>query len=76
MDSRFTYNPNFRVDSLPQQPKSPGIPHGIREILPAGQLVDDSDNSEDEVHSSGFEWEVSRGVFTHPQVSKFRGWHP
>ena len=37
------------------------------------QLVDDSDNSEDEVHSSGSEWEVSRGVFSHPRVSKFRG---
>ena len=30
------------------------------------QLVDDSDNSEDEVHSSGSEWEVSRAVFSHP----------
>ena len=36
MDSRFTYNPNFHVDSLHQQPQSPGIPHGISEILPAG----------------------------------------
>ena len=38
MDSRFTYNPNFCLDSLPQQPQSLGIPHGIREILPAGAL--------------------------------------
>ena len=37
-DSRFTYNPNFYVDSLHQQPQSPGIPHGICEILPAGTL--------------------------------------
>ena len=36
VDSRFTYNPNFWVDSLSQQPQSLGIPHGIREILPAG----------------------------------------
>ena len=35
-DSRFTYNPNIHVDSLHQQPQSLGIPHGIREILPAG----------------------------------------
>ena len=25
------------MDSLHQQPQSPGIPNGIREILPAGQ---------------------------------------
>ena len=36
VDSRSTYNPNFCVDSLHQQPQSPGIPHRIREILPAG----------------------------------------
>ena len=38
MDSRFTYNPNFNVDSLHPQPQSLGIPNGIREILPAGLL--------------------------------------
>ena len=38
MDSRFTYNPNFHVDSLHQQPKSLGIPCRIHEILPAGSL--------------------------------------
>ena len=37
VDSRFTYNPNFHVDSLHQQPKSLGIPCRIREILPAGK---------------------------------------
>ena len=29
MDARFTYNPNFHVDSLHQQPKSLGIPRRI-----------------------------------------------
>ena len=36
VDSCFTYNPNFRMDSLHQQPQSPGIPCRIPEILPAG----------------------------------------
>ena len=35
MDSRFTSNPNFPVDSLHQQPQSLGIPHIICGILPA-----------------------------------------
>ena len=39
MDSLFTYNPNFPVDSLHQQPQSPRIPHEIREILPAWILI-------------------------------------
>ena len=30
------------MDSLHQQPQSSGIPHGIREILPAGYLADES----------------------------------
>ena len=39
VDSRFTYNPNLHVDSLHQQPQSPEIPYGIREILPAGSCT-------------------------------------
>ena len=37
VDSRFTYNPNIRVDSLHQQPPSPGIPCRILEISLAGK---------------------------------------
>ena len=44
VDSRFTYNPNFHVDSLHQQPKSLGIPCRIREILPAGIMQHSSNN--------------------------------
>ena len=40
MDSRFTYSPNFCVDSLHQQPHSPGSPRRIRVILPAGLYLD------------------------------------
>ena len=36
VDSCFTYNPNFRVDSLHHQPQSPGIPRKIPEILLVG----------------------------------------
>ena len=39
VDSRFTHNPNFHVDSLHQQPPSPRIPHRICEILPAGNAI-------------------------------------
>ena len=28
------------MDSLHQQPQSPGIPHGILEIFPDGQVID------------------------------------
>ena len=38
VDSRFTYNPNFR-GFLHHQPPSPGIPRKIRENLPAGFIV-------------------------------------
>ena len=57
MNSRFTDNPNFRLDSLHQQPQSPGIPHKIREILPAGKVkylgitVDDKLRFQEHVHS-------------------------
>ena len=33
----FTYNQNFRMDSLHQHPPSPGIPRRIRKTLPAGK---------------------------------------
>ena len=36
VDSHFTWNPNFRVDSLHHQPPSLGILRRIREILPVG----------------------------------------
>ena len=36
MDSRFTYNSKFHMDSLHQQPQSPRIPRRIHEILPTG----------------------------------------
>ena len=53
VDSRFTYNPNFRVDSLPQQLKSLGIPHGIRKILPAGSNGGNTKLSELLVYNGG-----------------------
>ena len=38
VDSRFTCNPNFHMDSFHKQKQSPGIPHGSARFCPLGML--------------------------------------